>query len=167
MFQNMKHLWKNVTQERRSPQRSTGPRTHWPPFCAGLPESMGRLFVMGRLFIYTEFRSSKWSSVRIHHASSLLRLAVINNTAPTASSCISLDSCWNQLSINIHFVVPSSFSEEMCCFHGIHVLLGGLHHSQTFQSTDLAPILVFLTCSPYFTLMMIFDRLRLHFASIA
>ena len=33
MFHNVKHLQKNVTQERRYPQRDTGPRTPRLPFC--------------------------------------------------------------------------------------------------------------------------------------
>ena len=32
MFRNVKHLWKNVTQERRYPQRDTGTRTPRMPF---------------------------------------------------------------------------------------------------------------------------------------
>ena len=55
MFRNMKHLWKNVTQERRYPQRGSGLRTHWPPFCAGLADSIGQVFTIGHLFFYTEF----------------------------------------------------------------------------------------------------------------
>ena len=38
MFRNMKHLGKNITQESRYPQRGSGLRTRWPPFCAGLAD---------------------------------------------------------------------------------------------------------------------------------
>ena len=69
MFRNMKHLWKNVTQERRYPQRGSGLRTHWPPFCAGLADSIGQVFTIGHLFFCTEFRNccdfgkhSPWNS---------------------------------------------------------------------------------------------------------
>ena len=53
---------------------------------------------------------------------------------------------------------PSLFSEELLASRGSVPCFEVCTHSQTFQLTDLAQILLLLTCSSYFTLMLIFAQ---------
>ena len=58
----------------------------------------------------------------------------------------------------MRMLCPSLFSEELLASRGSMPCFEVCTHSQTFQSTDLAPILLVLTCSSYFTFMLMFAQ---------